>query len=265
MQLHERRVVLLLATCTLVSLFSSGCGDTAGQKQSQAHVAKTRVEQMKIQADDEKAQASASNAKGATDQVPTIAVSAEQLAKDFKADPTTAQQKYNGKLLVLEGIVRDSFIRDTDGSSRVAMDSTPPVVTIDCYLGKGSDDAAGRLTPGQKVRLKGRCIADQAPAIIFVKECQTADADTDLAISVQAAELAKDFVKDEKAADQKYTSKYLIIEGQVADVQGPMGRRRNPFNVLQGTQDKAGKLLQVAVEAHYDHEKEFRNVQKGKW
>jgi hypothetical protein len=53
---------------------------------------------------------------------------------------------------------------------------------------------------------------------VLVWAGELAEVGPDPAMAVTASQLAQDYAKDAKAADQKYKGKYLIVEGTIAEV-----------------------------------------------
>lgn len=92
-------------------------------------------------------------ARGASGPVgaPSMTVSAERLAEDFKANEVRAEAKYRGQTLRVYGPVSDVSI--VFGSPIVTLGSGFPKVT--CNLAQR--DAAAAINRGQTITVVGRC------------------------------------------------------------------------------------------------------------
>ena len=108
-----------------------------------------------------------------------LAVSAEQLAKDYKSDPAAADKKYKGKLLLVEGKVHDLFGKEIAGEPAVVLwgfrqkELEVPTL-VQCIFTKEQQEKASKLKKDDKVKLQGKCEGSLARIFVVLKSCEFA-------------------------------------------------------------------------------------------
>ncbi len=177
---------------------------------------------------------------GSAETTPALAVTAEQLAKDFLANDREAETKYKGRWLVVEGLCKEANERNTGGTvSRLFYfkDYTEPVnrvtVMTKCAVDEAHWPGFDGLTPGQKVKVKARC-AGAASQVVSLEQGELVKADDDPAVAVPASRLAGEFAAGRDAARRDYNGKWLLVEGTVQDTS-----TKDPWTItLDGSTDK---------------------------
>ena len=82
-----------------------------------------------------------------------VAISADQLLKEYESDEKAANDKYLGKIVEVSGKVID--ITNEEGKKKVNLETSNPISAIICEL-EGSGDT-GNLKAGDDVKMKGKC------------------------------------------------------------------------------------------------------------
>lgn len=188
---------------------------------------------------------------------PGIPVGAAELAAAFAADKEAAKAKYGGQPVEADGVIR-SITNIPQSQVRIVLGgkdgSGKPV---ECVFFMASEVA---VSEGQAATIWGRCTDDGKLSACFVKK-----AEPDPATKVGAAELAKEYAADAKAAAKKYEGKALIVEGTVRDVQKRDGR---PTFIFEGANDGTPRAVNVVADAsaRMSRDKLIEGVKKGgKW
>jgi hypothetical protein len=83
-------------------------------------------------------------------------VSANQLFSDFSADENMANQKYLGKIIRVNGTVRDVSIGDK-GELNLVMNSGDEMFGVNCGLSKGQETAYKNYQVGDSIVIQGEC------------------------------------------------------------------------------------------------------------
>jgi len=88
---------------------------------------------------------------------PDFTISAKQLFNEFSEDETAAIKKYNNKVLLVEGTLRDiKPVNDSIASILLFADESG-LGTIKCGLGKGYVAASKKLNVDESIKIKGVC------------------------------------------------------------------------------------------------------------
>lgn len=235
-------IVLLLAG----SAVSSGCGKKETPSGSGASIAGTP------------------NSPASQNQsAPPVAtkISAENLAKEFLADPKAAFEKYNGKVVEVEGIVDSANkIVNNDRGFLIAGAKKDPKdilgLSLSCNTVPEQADKVWWLGKGQKVKVVGE-VFDANNVFVSLKDCRFTEVEKSPTPAVSAKQLAEDFTKDEVAAKDKYLSKdfsprEIIVSGVVAALD-----EKNGFSFV--TLEGAGS---VVISCTVD-KKDYAAVKKG--
>lgn len=91
---------------------------------------------------------------------PTVAITAEELAKEFAANPEAAQGKYMGKALSIQGVITSVRVQDETapfGWFALAGTGTHSIV-CEYHSGHPGKQQFAGLRAGQKVKVKGLCM-----------------------------------------------------------------------------------------------------------
>lgn len=145
-----------------------------------------------------------------------IAVTDVDLAKAYDNDDAAADKQYKEKVVEVDGTVLNATGRDV--FLKGAFDSaTFKGKQIMCRMAPPAREKAALLTVGQRVKIKGACLQGVGGSVL-VWAGELAEVGPDPAVAVGAAQLAQEYARDPKAADQKYKGKQLLIEGTVAEV-----------------------------------------------
>jgi hypothetical protein len=177
-------------------------------------------------------------------------LTAGQLAAAFLADKDRAEAEYAGKVLTVEGVVQDAA-PDPDGAAATLLrgkDRDPDKATgfgchVHCRYAPDSAGDGAALTKGQAVKVRGRC-ENFTGLFVNLTDCRVVDRENDPAVSVGAAQLAKDYLADEPAADARYAGKQVAVSGTVAEVRDD---KDSATVFLDGAADKGGKPLRVSA------------------
>lgn len=148
------------------------------------------------------------------------AVKAEVIAKEALDDPISVDAKYRGRTIIVEGPVNELFRRSkgVSGSSGVVVvvslvgvptPAEPNGSRVYCECRPEDEKKASELSVGQTVRIRGRC----AESALGPRDCVIESEGPDPSVTVGAADLVAEFLKDQKAAEAKYKGKPLTLTG----------------------------------------------------
>jgi hypothetical protein len=124
-------------------------------------------------------------------------------------------------------------------------------------------DKVEALTPGQKVKVKGRC-KGQGDGFI-VQSAIVTEVGPDPAVPVSATQLTQDYAKGAAAADKKFKGKTLIVEGVIADLgkTPDSGLGSQPIIFLLGFDEKSLKAARVEAVLRDTDPKPVAGLAKG--
>lgn len=88
-------------------------------------------------------------------QTSEVAIDAAQLFQEFEANEDAANAKYVGKIVTVQGTVRESSIL-TDGTPKVILE-TGSDFGISCEFDPNTKHARAAFQPGEKLTIKGEC------------------------------------------------------------------------------------------------------------
>ncbi len=83
-------------------------------------------------------------------------LSASQLFNEYAANENEANQKYLGKIILVNGTVKDISIGD-NGELNLVMDSGNEMFGINCGLSKGQETSYKDYQVGDSISIKGEC------------------------------------------------------------------------------------------------------------
>jgi hypothetical protein len=209
--------------------------------------------------------ATAGKGGGRLDTSAALAVTADQLAKDFQSDEKAAEGKYRDRWLVVDGVYKEAYERNAGGTpTRLAYfadyndPSTRHTSLVGCEVGAAAYPAFDGLTPGQRIKVKARCTRGGYSSVLL-SDGELLEAGKDSALAVSAAQLAKEVAADGKAAAARYNDKWLLVEGTVWQA-NPKDR---PAITLEGADEKAAKPVRVVGLFGGDREADPGKVKKG--
>lgn len=84
-------------------------------------------------------------------------VSAEKLCKDYEANEVAADEKYKGKILIVDGTVKDIEKGIFDEIYVTLEGDKDRITSVKCYFSDAHKSRLARLTKDQKVSIKGKC------------------------------------------------------------------------------------------------------------
>jgi hypothetical protein len=87
------------------------------------------------------------------DQNPDFELSSTQLVKDFSADEQAASQKYNDRILLINGKVSEINLNSTT----VILDAADPIAMVTCSFYADESAHLKNLKVGDELKIKGKC------------------------------------------------------------------------------------------------------------
>jgi hypothetical protein len=126
----------------------------------------------------------------------------------------TARRKYKGKVVELRGTV-DGVGADSECKAGfIYLKGKPDSVGVTCTL----DDPAPwlKVGPGCTVKIKGVAGGIGLGDLI---SCVIVESSPNSCLEISARELAKAFATDKKAAEEKYHSKWVIVQGELSSME----------------------------------------------
>lgn len=228
---------LLLVSCMII-LLASGCTKNDKGKSSEPSVP-----------------GSQSDRGSAKEQPPRpspkadIAISAEELAKEYVKDKAAADKKYNGKILEVAGAYGGNGVGTRNDVYLIMPGYKDPMTSNFLRVGGKMTPAAGdpvrHLSLEQKIKVKGKClgVAGDIKIDVQLADCELVETGPDTSTAITAVQLTREFSENQNAAYKKYDGKQLVIEGVVCDQDRP-GKSTLK---LQGFNEKAAKPIRVSV------------------
>lgn len=112
----------------------------------------------------------AMNEKRAEREGPAITITAEDLYQAYESNATEADQRYQGKIVIVTGTVGTTSTPDEGmGRPAVILVDARQKPIVNCFgFAADAKDAVSKLKPGQKVTVKGKCmgkVATDFPAL----------------------------------------------------------------------------------------------------
>jgi hypothetical protein len=194
-----------------------------------------------------------------------FSLTSEQLAKEFETDKGVADAKYKGKMIEVEGPLKDVMISPSgDITFRLVgfkADDGKPGHTICGVPPAAEKEKIKNLTEGQKIKFKGECKGESSGMFVDLLKCEILSIGPDPAISITADQLTQDFAKDQKAAEAKYKDKWLLVEGTVLEL--AEGNYDSLEVALEGIGKKDGKPLRVSATFSPNTKKDAASLKKG--
>jgi hypothetical protein len=172
-----------------------------------------------------------------------VAVTAEELAKEWAASRSATRQKYKGKRIEVRGVVFEATSDNVSEQPQVLLYShrdrekgvTNP---IDCLFPSREEKRIHSLAQGQTVTIRGT-LSDVGHGVPLV-DCELVGAGASPAINLTARQLVSDFITDTEEAGKKYNQKPVVVEGVVAEV----SVREDGYRILlQGLPKKETKVV----------------------
>lgn len=174
---------------------------------------------------------------------PVVNATAEQIATAFSTDKAAARETYQNKVILLEGVIDKPAGAQKAGSKAAypVLQTTPATPQLICVVPPEVQKITERLSPGQKITVKGRCDLGANPYLRII-DCELVTVGPETATPVKSTELAAEFLKDAAAAEAKYQWKQVIVEGVVKE-----GKSDDTLLTLEGVEPKGEKPIPVVV------------------
>ncbi len=84
-------------------------------------------------------------------------ISAYQLFKEYESNVIAADQKYKGKILEVDGIVRE-IGKDFQGSLYLVLTGADiQIIGVQCYFSTAHANALALVRKGERITVKGKC------------------------------------------------------------------------------------------------------------
>jgi hypothetical protein len=190
----SRGCVRWLTALLLAQVLGAGCSESPSTAKTAATVAATRVVECSL--------------------------TAEALAREYQADAGAADARYKGKWLAVDGLVEDIDLLAA-GLTSVRIRGLPSDPdrklsgrSLRCEFVAAALPEVSRIPRGQRLTFQGHCRGDHGGFVDFV-ECVPVEVGPEPTVAVAAAQLTRDFLADEKAADVRYKDRALLVEGTV--------------------------------------------------
>jgi hypothetical protein len=93
-----------------------------------------------------------------------VKVNADALAREYATDAKAADAKYKSKVVEVEGVAKNPTVGVGDPAVTVGEHKGPgmdlPLLVVAAFR-KAEGDKVGKLTQGQKVKVRGKCLGGQ--------------------------------------------------------------------------------------------------------
>jgi hypothetical protein len=184
-------------------------------------------------------------------------VSAEDLARAYKDNEAAADATYKGKWLLVKGKVKHMQPDGKKNTAGVELDGVKRGkfdLLVWCFGRPDETSKMLNLAVGQTATFEGKCLGTPAKTFVHLEHCRVKSTGPDPAIKTTAADLVREFADDEKAANEKYKDKEVLVSDAVvlaANRGNTLVRFRAPpggppitlqANFLFDQNDKIGKL-----------------------
>jgi hypothetical protein len=196
----------------------------------------------------------------------TIALTSEQLAREYKTDRAAADGKYKDRWLVVEGPLEDATLFPAGRvlAHVAGLAADPKTKTtglgVRCEFVPAAAARVTDLTRGQRLKCKGRCAGAAHRGFVELTECELLEVGPDPTLAVSAVQLTREYARDEKAADARYRGKFLLVEGIVRELR----EKADAFSiVLEGFDETALSPVRVAVACPAERKEEFAHLKRG--
>jgi hypothetical protein len=155
----------------------------------------------------------------AADPKPDFTLTAEAYAKEARADGKAFREKYKGKIVELTATVWNPRVSDGDvllngwrGKPSNLQTEVFSALPKGKKLGDKLEPRLRALARGQKVTVRGKQDGNSTPVLV---DCEFVKIGPSTAIPATVSGLVADFTKDEKAADDKYRDKSVVLRAKV--------------------------------------------------
>jgi hypothetical protein len=181
--------------------------------------------------------------------LPAVALKAEDLFKEFKADRDAVNSKYKGKSIEVSGIVFMSHRNNAAAQPVVWLegkkDTKNAFDTIQCVMDSSDEGRVDELAKGQTAKIRG-VVAEFGDGLI---NCEFVETGPTTAIKESISELVSAFEKDKKQAGAKYDDKDVRLTGKVAELKW---EGKVLTIVLEDTASKAKTPARIEVRCEAD-------------
>jgi predicted Zn finger-like uncharacterized protein len=150
-------------------------------------------------------------------------VTAEELARAYKANQATADAKYKDKWLIVEGKIQDVTTGSANEGAGAKLEGvkTPKGLgnlPVWCFTRPSESNKVWNLTRGQTVKIVGKCTGGGTlQTYVGLRFCRVESSGDDPAISTSAGDMVADFVTDATAANTKYRDKEVMVTDAVLE------------------------------------------------
>ncbi len=98
-----------------------------------------------------------------------MGLAAGDLYTAFQKDEAAANAQYVGKIIVINGTVKES--RTVDGVHKLALETGSPDALINCELDNQTQHARTQFNLGEKVKIKGECAGADLDGSVQLSHC----------------------------------------------------------------------------------------------
>ncbi len=98
-----------------------------------------------------------------------MGISAAQLVEAFQKDETAANAQYGGKIIVINGKVKES--RVVDGVAKLSLEGGAEGAVVDCELDNNTKHPRTEFTPGETITIKGECAGANLDGSVQLSHC----------------------------------------------------------------------------------------------
>jgi tRNA_anti-like len=149
------------------------------------------------------------------DPKPDFTLTSKEFAEEYKKDEKAAEAKYKGKVIELSGTVK-SVSRSPDRGPFLSLQAgEKDLLGVWCFT---TDRRPWlRATPGQTVKLRGKCNPRKFELYVLLK-CVVTDVSGEAPVTLRADELAQEYAVNQDGTTKKYENKYLFLTGEIDKV-----------------------------------------------
>ncbi len=146
---------------------------------------------------------------------PGTVIQAEELAREFKADPVAAGGKYATQTFSVNGKLSDIDV--VAGETSVILEGVPGEggVRISCAIRKVQNSFPFNFARGQRLTIEGRCVGGTAGSVSF-NNCSITSSDKDPSVQVEATALVAAYRTD-ATGDATYKGKTVQVKNAVIE------------------------------------------------
>lgn len=155
---------------------------------------------------------------------PDFTTTAEALMAEYQKDPQAARDKYDGKLIELQGEVSgigrgpmSRVFEDMKLAPALMLGPRGQVPRVLCFT--TDDQPWAKVAPPQSITIRGRGDADSGRDGPVLLDCQIVAAGPCAAVPITAAALAQECAASEEQTAARYRGKCLRINGELLKIE----------------------------------------------